>query len=227
MIRSRLAAAAAGLLAAGMVMLAAGPAMADTGMTTTSTSLPLCAPASTAPLYSANCAPGVANVSGAVTLTLPGVGTLSFTIKADGTIDTAGTLPTSAATGANFTAGTPKVSSDGTHISVTFINAATPTQTYTVKAKVSPPMSVSGASTVSGAATVIAVAKPAGHQDDQNEAKETETGDDDGGQSTSSTALTLTSTGHDDHESSTGAQHEHQSGGQGSSKGGSQGAGGD
>ena len=224
MIRSRLAAAAAGLLAAGMVMLAAGPAMADTGMsTTTSSSLPLCSPATTAPLYSAACAPGAANVSGAVTLTLPGVGTLSFTIKADGTIDTTSTKST--ATGSNFTAGTPKVSSDGTHITVTFINAAAPTQTYTIKAKVVPPTSVAGAATT-GAATVIAVAKPAGHQDDQNEAKETETDKDDDSQSTSSTTLTLTSTGHDDHESSTGAAHEHQSGGQGSSKGGSQGDGG-
>jgi hypothetical protein len=204
-----------------MVMLAAGPAMADTGMpTTTSSSLPLCAQALTPPLYSANCAPGVANVSGAVTLTLPGVGTLSFTIKADGTIDTTGTPPKSTATGSNFTAGTPKVSSDGTHISVTFFNAATPTQTYTVKAKVSPPTSAGGA------ATVIAVAKPAGHQDDQNEAKESESESDDDGQSTSSTTLNLTSTGKDDNESSTGAQHEHQSGSQGSSKGGSHGDGG-
>ena len=94
MIRSRLAAAAAGLLAAGMVMLAAGPAMADTGMpTTTSTSLPLCAAAKTGPLYTAKCAPGVLNTPPLVTLTLPGVGTLSFTIKTDGTIDTTSTPP--------------------------------------------------------------------------------------------------------------------------------------
>jgi hypothetical protein len=208
-----------------MVMLAAGPAMADTGMSTTTSSLPLCVAGSTDPLYNAACAPGVANSAGAVTLTLPGVGTLSFTIKADGTIDTTGTTPKSTATGTNFTAGTPKVSSDGTHITVTFINAATPTQTYTIKAKVVPPTSVAGAATT-GAATVVAVAKPARNHDDQNEAKETETDKDDDSQSTSSTTLTLTSTGHDDHESSTGAAHEHQSGSQGSSKGGSQGDGG-
>src|ERR1700730_3603741 len=128
MIRSRLAAAAAGLLAAGMVMLAAGPAMADTGMdpTSSSTSLPLCAAAtSPPPLYTAKCAPGVGGTApGVITVTLARVGTLTFTVKADGTIDTTGTPPkaTNLPNTNNFTAGTPTVSSDGTHVTVTFFN---------------------------------------------------------------------------------------------------------
>jgi hypothetical protein len=40
------------------------------------------------------------------------------------------------AMGTNFTAGTPHVSSDGTHVSMEFTNAAAPTQHYFVKAKV-------------------------------------------------------------------------------------------
>src|SRR5579864_8109361 len=112
MIRSRLAAGAAGLLVVGTVMLAAGPAVANTP-----TPPPLCAAAASAPLYTATCTPTVAGTApGAMTVTLPGVGTLSFTVKADGTIDTTATPPTATATGANFTAGTPHVSDDGTHI---------------------------------------------------------------------------------------------------------------
>jgi hypothetical protein len=189
MIRSRLGAAAAGLLAAGMVILAAGPAMASTGLdpTTTSTTLAPCAAASSAPLYTAKCAPQVTGAApGGTVVTLPGVGTLSFTVKPDGTIDTStANMPTATATGANFSAGTPMVSSDGTHVTVVFINAATPTQKYVIRAKVSPPTSVVGAA-ATGTPTLSVVAGPASHHHHQGD--------------------------HSDHESSTGAQHEHQFG---------------
>jgi hypothetical protein len=156
MIRSRLAAAAAGLLAAGTVMFAAAPAFA----TTPPTPLPACTPAATAPLYTAKCLPAVGGTApGAITVTLPGVGTLDFTVKADGTVDPATVMAT--ATGTNFTAGTPHVSSDGTHVSVTFTNAATPAQHYFVKAKViqTNPTTVGGAPGF----LVIAKAGPVSH----------------------------------------------------------------
>jgi hypothetical protein len=67
-------------------------------------------------------------------VTLPGVGTLGFTVEADGTVDPTTLMAT--AMGTNFTAGTPHVSSDGTHVSMEFTNAAAPTQHHFVKAKV-------------------------------------------------------------------------------------------
>jgi hypothetical protein len=144
MTRTRIAAAAGALLIAGAVLSVAGPAFADpttttsTSTSTTSTLAP-CTPASSAPLYTARCAPVVSG-SGTVTVTLPGVGSITFTVNPDGTVNTS-TAPSVSVTGNNFSAGTPKVSADGTHIIVSFVNIASPEQHYNIKVKLSPPTS--------------------------------------------------------------------------------------
>jgi len=141
MTRTRIAAAAAALLIAGAVLSVAGPAFADpTTTTSTSTTLAPCTPASSAPLYTARCAPTVVNASGTVTVTLPGVGSITFTVNPDGTVNTS-TAPSVSVIGDNFSGGTPKVSADGTHISVSFVNIAAPQQHYNIKVKLSPPTS--------------------------------------------------------------------------------------
>ena len=204
MIRTRLAAVAAGLLACGTVMFAAAPAFATTPLTG-------CTPAASAPLYTTTCLPAVSGgtAAGPVTVTLPGVGTLTFTLKADGTIDPT-VIPTATATGANFSAGTPVVSPDGTHVSVTFVNAANPVQKYVIKAKVSQ----TNPTTVGGAPGFIVTAKagpPTHHKSDHEGDKDD---DDQGGHNSASL------TNHQDHESSSGSQHEHSDGGDGNSQGG-------
>lgn len=143
MARTRIAAAAAALLIAGGVLSVAGPAFADattTTSTSTTSTLAPCTPASSAPLYTARCAPTVVNSSGTVTVTLPGVGSITFTVNPDGTVNTS-TAPSVSVIGNNFSAGTPKVSVDGTHISVSFVNIASPAQHYNIKVKLSPPTS--------------------------------------------------------------------------------------
>jgi hypothetical protein len=207
MIRTRLAAVAAGVLASGTVMFAAAPAFATTPLTG-------CTPAASAPLYTTTCLPVVTGgtSAGAVTVNLPGVGTLTFTLKADGTIDPT-VIPTATATGANFSAGTPVVSPDGTHISVTFVNAANPVQKYVIKAKVSQ----TNPTTVGGAPGFIVTAH-AGPQTHHKSDQEGDKDDDDQG-GKGGAALTSANT-HQDHESSSGSQHEDSGGGDGNSQGG-------
>jgi hypothetical protein len=78
-------------------------------------------------------------------VTLPGVGTLSFIIDpATNKIISA----TVSGLGVNFTASTPKISADGTKVSVTFTNSADPTQVYRVKVRVKPPETAGGAPVV-------------------------------------------------------------------------------
>jgi hypothetical protein len=161
MLKTRIAAAAAALLLAGAVLSVAGPAFADD----TTTSLAPCTPATststTVPLYTAKCAPAITGTApGSITVTLPGVGSLTFTVAKDGTIDTS-TQPSVSLLGQNFSHSTPKISADGTHISVTFVNIAEPEQRYTIKVKISPPTSAGGAPTID------AVAKPSGEHHDQ------------------------------------------------------------
>jgi hypothetical protein len=205
MIRTRLAAVAAGVLASGTVMFAAAPAFATTPLTG-------CTPAASAPLYTSTCLPAVSGGTGAgmVTVTLPGVGTLSFTLKGDGTIDPAVT-PTATATGVNFSAGTPVVSPDGTHVTVTFINAANPVQKYVIRAKVSQ----TNPTTVGGAPGFIVTAKagPTHHEGDDQEGDSDEDGN--GGHNSLTGANT-----HQDHESTSGSDHEHSDGEDGNSQGG-------
>ena len=220
MIRTRLAAAAAGLLVSGTVMFAAAPAFA----TTPPTPLTGCTQAASAPLYTATCLPAVSGgtSAGAVTITLPGVGTLTFTLKADGTIDPTTALGT--ATGTNFSAGTATVSPDGTHVSVTFINAANPVQKYVVRAKVVQ----TNPTTVGGAPGFMVTSKagPAGMHDHKNKGHEDQEGDNDHDDNNQGQApLLQSSTNHGDHGSWTGG-----SGGQQQSGGGgdhSEGGGGD
>ena len=212
MIRSRLAAAAAGLLVSGTVMFAAAPAFATTPLTG-------CTPAAAAPLYTSTCLPVVSPTApGAVTVTLPGVGTLTFTVKPDGTIDTTGTPPVATATGANFSAGTPQVSQDGTHVSVTFVNAANPVQKYVVRAKVSQ----TNPTTVGGAPGLIVTAKAGvagqgehkkGHSD-----QEGDNDHDDGANQGQGPALTAL-TSHGSWSGGAGG-HQHSQGGDGNSQGG-------
>jgi hypothetical protein len=203
MIRSRLAAVAAGLLAAGTVTFAAAPAFATTP-------LPACTPAASAPLYTAPCLPVVTGTNpGPFTVTLPGVGTLMFSLKPDGTIDPTSVTPN--ATGANFTATTPVVSEDGMHVSVTFINAANPVQKYEVRAKViqTNPTTVGGAPGFA----VVSKARPAGEGDDneQGDENENEQGDhEDGGKG--APAVQPAGTHQDDQESSSGGSGGHSGG---------------
>jgi hypothetical protein len=83
--------------------------------------------------------------TGMYTVTLPGVGTLNFKID-----PATNTITTTSVTGlgVNFTASTPKVSADGTKISVTFTNSADPTQVYRLKVKIKPPETAGGAPVV-------------------------------------------------------------------------------
>ena len=152
MLKTRLAAAAGAVLLAGAVLSVAGPAFADPTTTSTSTTLAQCTPAPSAPLYTARCAPMVDTATaGQVTVTLPGVGSITFAVNPDGTVNTA-TIPSVSMLGKNFSVGTPKVSADGTHISISFVNIASPVQRYSIKVKLSPPTSVGGPPTVNAVA---------------------------------------------------------------------------
>jgi hypothetical protein len=163
MLMTRLAAGAAALVLVGAVLSVAGTALADEP----TTSLVPCAPATststTGPLYSANCAPTVSGTApGTITVTLPGVGSVTFTVGLDGTIDTS-TQPSVSLIGQNFSAGTPKISADGTRITISFVNIAAPEQHYTIKVKISPPTSEGAKPTVS------AVAKVGHHENEQGD----------------------------------------------------------
>jgi uncharacterized membrane protein YgcG len=209
MIRTRLAALAAGLLASGAVMFAAAPAFATTPLTA-------CTPAAAAPLYTSACLPAVAGgtSAGAVTITVPGVGTVSLTLTSGGTFDP--TTATATATGANFSAGTPVVSPNGTHVTVTFINAANPAQKYVVKAKVVQ----TNPTTVGGAAGTVVTSKLVvpGMHDHKNKGHDQEgDGDhDDDNNNQGQAPLLQSSTNHGDHGSWTsGSGGQQQSGGGG------------
>src|ERR1700682_222920 len=96
------------------------------------------------------CTPTVvapAAATGTDTVTLPGVGTLSFKIDPATNMIISGS-PTVTGLGAHFTASTPKISADGTKVSVTFTNSADPTQVYRLKVKVKPPETAGGAPVV-------------------------------------------------------------------------------
>jgi hypothetical protein len=73
---------------------------------------------------------------------VPGVGSFSFILDPATNKITAATVTT---VGANFTASTPKISADGTKVTVTFTNSADPTQVYRVKVKVKAPETAGGA----------------------------------------------------------------------------------
>ncbi len=139
MIRSRLAVAAVGVLAAGTVLAVAGPAMALP-------TLPkLCAASTTPPpQYTAPCTPTVAGTNpipvggGSVTLTLPGVGSITITVDATGNLTAPTVTPT-----APFAMGTLTVNNNTGLVSVTFTNKASvlppgvKPETYVIKARVS------------------------------------------------------------------------------------------
>jgi hypothetical protein len=94
------------------------------------------------------CAPTVTPPSspgGPYTITLPGVGTLSFTVDpATNTITSA----TVSGLAVNFTASTPKIDGDADKVTVTFTNTTDPTQVYRVRASVRAPATAGGAPTI-------------------------------------------------------------------------------
>jgi len=163
MIKSRLAAVAAGLVAAGAVLVAAGPAFATTPPTPPP-ACPTTAPTST-PLYTAKCTitPAASDNAalGSTMVTLPGVGSLYFTLTSTGTIDTTKVVTGLGATGTTFTPVVTHVNPGGTSASVTFVSPATATtkkQVYTVQVKLTP---ASGTT----AATIVATGGPGrGHR---------------------------------------------------------------
>jgi hypothetical protein len=204
MIRTRLVAAAVGVLAAGTVLAIAAPAMA------LPTLPPLCAASATPPpLYTARCTPTVTGANpipaggGSVTLTLPGVGSIMITVDGSGNL----TAPTVTAQGL-FAMGTLSVNNNTGLVSVTFTNKAAvlppgvKAETYAIRAKVSP---LPGSP---GGFAVQAIAKPVTREKD-DEGK----GDDQG---------------HHDSESSSGGAHEQAllTAGHGHSHGGGGGGGG-
>jgi hypothetical protein len=209
MIRTRLAAAAAGLLAAGTVMFAAAPAFATTPLTGCTASL------TPPPQYKAPCLPTVATSGSTITITLPGVGQVVLTLNADGTINTTGTPPVPTGSGA-FTPGTVKVSPDGTHITVTFSNTATPPEKYVIKAKVVQ----TNPAVAGGPPGFIVTAKAAPVKQHHKEDQEGDHDDDDGGQQGHGPAVPALM-GAGGHGSWSGSgDHHHSSGGDGNSQGG-------
>jgi hypothetical protein len=161
MIKSRLAAAAVGLVAAGSVLSVAGPALATTPPTPPP-ACPATAP-TTPPLYTAKCTitPAAASDNaalGSTQVTLPGVGSLYFTLTSTGTIDLTKGVTGLGATGTGFVPVVTKVSPGGTSASVTFVSPATGTtkkQVYTIQVKLTP-------SSGTTAAKIVAVGGP-GH----------------------------------------------------------------
>jgi len=144
-----LAALTAIVLGGAGVLLAAPAASANPAPTPTATPPPACpTPAATAPVYphsAVPCSLTPAASGNTYTVTLPGVGSLTFTVDpTTNTVVAAGAnAPTSTATGTNFTASTPQVSHDGDEVTVWFFNAANPKQVYVVHVhvKTTPPAS--------------------------------------------------------------------------------------
>jgi hypothetical protein len=181
MIRSRFAAAAVGVLAAGTLLAIAAPAMA---VPTAPAACPT--PSATPPLYTAKCSVTPTAGPGAMsyTVTVPGVGSVVLTLTPTGTLDTS-TAPLIQGQG-TFEVKSLKVNNAGSEMSVTFVAPAvttttpgTPKQVYTVNIKVTP-----GVGTA--APTVAAVVSPRadhhGNHDghDGKDGKEGKDGDDDG-----------------------------------------------
>jgi hypothetical protein len=77
-------------------------------------------------------------------VTLPGVGTLTFTLDATNHITSASVSGLSV----NFTASTPKVDGDKDSVTVTFTSKTDPTQIYRVTVRVKDPATAGGAPTI-------------------------------------------------------------------------------
>jgi hypothetical protein len=172
MIKSRLAAAAAGVLAAGATLAIAAPAMALNPLP------PTCvANASPPPQYSAPCTPVVSPsppvLPGTVTLTMPGVGSIMINVDSSGNV----TVPTPPSPQGQFKVGVLTVNNNTGVVSVTFTNKGAAgvvnPETYVIKAKVS-------ALPGGGFAVTKAIAKPVGHHhhDDEGQGDDKQ-GDDD------------------------------------------------
>ena len=136
---------AAGGLLAGLVfgMLWVGIGSASAHDSTDGTTLAACG--TTLPLTTP-CAATVANSSGTYTVTVPGVGTVTFTLAGDGD-DPTGVTATPAS---GFTASTAV--SKGDKAAVTFTSTSNPAQHYTVVVRARQP---AGATTPTVKATVV------------------------------------------------------------------------
>ncbi len=155
-----------GLVAATtLAVVLAAPAAATGTSTTGSTPTPLASCGTTLPLTTP-CTPAITaptTAGGAWTLTLPGVGSLVFTV------DPATNQIVSASVSGVETKFTASLSVDGEDgkVAATFTSTSTtaPTQVYTIAAKVQAP------ATVGGAPTVTAVVKSAEKEDDKDDDK--------------------------------------------------------
>ena len=176
MIRTRLAAAAAGVLAAGTVLAIAAPAMALAPLPPDCTVAH--AAATPPPQYTAPCTPTVTGTNpipaggGSVTLTVPGVASIVINVDNAGNV----TVPTITPT-APFVQGTLTVNNETGLVSITFSNTGAAgvvkPETYVIKAKVS---------RLPGAAgyAVQTIAKPVSHHKHDDEGKgDDKQGDDD------------------------------------------------
>jgi hypothetical protein len=128
--------------------------------------------ATTAPI-TAPCVPNVTNTGSSYTITLPGIGTLNFTV--DQTTGKVTGTPTTSGLGANYTA-TIKVDKDTDRIVVVFTNSADPTKSVTLNVKARPGPN--------GAAPVVKAKVKRVHRDD--DADETENDHHESGQTTKS-----------------------------------------
>jgi uncharacterized membrane protein YgcG len=175
MIRSRLAAAAVGVLAAGTVLAIAAPAMALSPLPPDCTVAH--AAATPPPQYTAPCTPTVTGTNpipsggGSVTLMVPGVASIVINVDNAGNV----TVPT-ITPAAPFVQGTLTVNNTTGLVSITFTNkgaaGVVKPETYVIKAKVS---------RLPGAAgfAVQTIAKPVTHHKDDHGKGDDREGDDD------------------------------------------------
>ncbi|MFI5282117.1 MAG: hypothetical protein ACHQ0J_03200 [Candidatus Dormibacterales bacterium] len=126
-------------------------------------SKPLPSPCASSAPITAPCIPTVGQSGGNYTITLPGIGTLSFTV--DQTTGKVTGTPATSALGANFTA-TIKVDKDTDKISVVFTNSADPTKSVLLVVKTKPGPN--------GGAPVVTAKVKAVHHDDDGDKNETE-----------------------------------------------------
>ena len=116
----------------------------------------------TTPPVTTPCTPGVTTAGGVWTLTLPGVGSLVFTVDpTTNQIVSASVMGVATA----FNASLASVDGEDGKVSATFTSKTDPTQVFTIVAKVHEP------ATAGGAPTVTAVVKSAEKEDDKDDDK--------------------------------------------------------
>jgi hypothetical protein len=147
------------------IALAAGVALAMATSAFANGSKPTPSPCTT-PLTTPCAATVVHGTGTSYTITLPGIGTLNFTV--DQTTGKVIGTPTTTGLGANYTA-TIKVDKDTDRISVVFTNSVDPTKTVQVVVKTKPGPT--------GQPPVVTAKVKAVHHDDENETETEHDGD--------------------------------------------------